>query len=312
MAVIACGAEPRRVGVIRDVAAAAVPWQRVAHVLRFVAGAAWELRMRADQREIRGTRVIEARRPPPDLVVTVGAVGSPRALVRIVGRVTRHAAGRRAVVAVCGVTAGAGEAHVTAAEVVAGGMVIEARVAPAPRLVALRAVGAETAGVGIVVAVTGCTLARGFAIPLAARVTARARDARMPAFEREVRRGVVERERTQVHDVAVATQVLRVASAALDPVHVRNPAVPAGAGANVCGDILVTRGAELRLPLAVRRVVALLAILLDLCVRGSDLARHQQCLDLRGAGRICCCGHQHDDTGEDCSCIGHPPAARRQ
>ena len=272
------------VSVVRDVTAGAVPRQRVVHVLRLVTGTARELSVRANQREVGRAGMIEPGCFPPCLVVTAGAVGTPSPLMRVVGCMTGHAAGRCSVITVCGVTTRAGEAGVTAPEVVPGGMVIEAGVAPAPRFVALRAVGAEAPRVSIIVAVTGCALTRRLAIALAARVTTRARDTRMPAVEREIGRRVVERKRTQVHDVAVAPQVLGVAGAALDPFHVRNAAVPARVGTHIGGDVLVTRGAELRLALAVRAVVTLLAVLLDLRVRGSDLARHQQRLDLRSTG----------------------------
>ncbi len=76
--------------------------------------------------------------------------------------------------------------------------------------------------------------------------------------------------------------------AALECGGAREAPVKAVLGADVCGDVLVTCQAQLRLPAAVAAIVAVRAALFELRVCCGELAWHEQCLGIHGVSAPCC------------------------
>jgi hypothetical protein len=95
---------------------------------------------------------------------------------------------------------------------------------------------------------------------------------------------MIERHGGGLDDVAVASQMLRMAGAALCAGDAGQAPVHAACCAQVGGDVLVAVQAQGGLPTLVSAVVAQGALLLLLLVRTTHLARHQQAFEAGGTG----------------------------
>lgn len=108
MARAAFAAEPRRMSIVRSMAAVASPRQFRFEIPGAMALLTLEIGMSAQQRKVRFASMIESRGLPAACVVTVPASDTSRPSVHIIDRMARDALFGRARKLVAGMTGGAG------------------------------------------------------------------------------------------------------------------------------------------------------------------------------------------------------------
>ena len=87
---------------------------------------------------------------------------------------------------------------------------------------------------------------------------------------------------TELDDVGVAAEMLRMTGVALECRRAIQPAMKAVLRGEIRGDIFVASETELRLARTIAPVVARRALLFVLRVRSAQLARHQKCFGIHG------------------------------
>jgi len=310
VALVAGVTEAASVSVCRTMAAGTVPGQWILEIGRRVTGLAVQVGVPADQWEARFLRMIEARRLPARGTVTACAVGPATAAMDVVGRMTGRALRRCSLVTIARMACRAGRQRVLVAQREAGPAVIESCASPAGRLVAIAAVRAKPALVWL--GRTGAVHAARLRFPafLAAYVAGVAVNRCMSALQFEVGARVIECGPRELHDIGVPPEVFRVAGLALRLVDLRQATVETAPGSDIGTHVLVAVHAQRALARAVRTVMALRAVLLELGVRGTDLPRHQQGLERGGlCVRAADGSHHHDHHGETCAHMSHPQVA---
>ncbi len=101
----------------------------------------------------------------------------------------------------------------------------------------------------------------------------------MGAPEREIRGLVIEVLSIQPDDILVPAFMIGVAMLAFASLYVTTPAMEAGLGFDICGDLLVARQAQANLRGFAERFVTILAFFLVFGVALNDLAGHHQLLE---------------------------------
>ena len=233
-----------------------------------------------------GVVVEEAALPRLGAVAALAALAElalvPALLVHTL--VAADAGARRLAVLRVFVAAGAGRVGVLAGEREAGLVVVELRLFPGVFGVALVALGAEAALVGVVLAVAGQAVLRRLAVLLGGEVAGAARGLQVTAAQRVVGLRVVEVLAVELGQAHAAALVLGVAAAAGLGLLA---AVEAGALAQVVAHVLMAAGAQAVLRVAVEAHVALLAVVVPFGVGVAELARRQHRLQALRPHRQC-------------------------
>ena len=307
VAAVAFAAKTPGVRIVGFVAAVAILRDLVLEISAPVAAGAVDLRVVAEQCKARLLLVIESGFLPAGGGVALAAVSAALAAMRVVRGMAADAGFRRGLVAAAEMAAAAAHGHVCAGERKGGLVMVEARTGPVVHVVAIITGRGQLALVVVVLFVTTETGGLRLAIGLTLLVAAEAGQRAVRAREREFRALVVELEFVQAHDVAIPADVLGMATRALAGSGVRHAAVETVMVAHINSDVLVAVEAKRALTTAVGAVVAVGAGFLELGVRGSKLAGHQQALHgrgMRGRGshQACCCHQIHEPTS---SCAPH-------
>lgn len=283
MATIAPALEAPLVRVIAGVAAVTILGQIVFHAPAAMTARALEVTMATKQREARFLGMIEFRVVPGHSRMAVRTPCPAGPAVHIVGCVTRSAPHGRRSIAMPGMTGSAAHLPVCPGQREMCPSMVKAKIAPACARMAAAAVLTETARMRVILAMTGGAASRSLAVRLATCVARGAGDGLVPTVEGEIRCSVVETVGCELHNVRVATLVLRVAGGTFDLPGPRHAAVQTAAPEDVGVHFFVTPATEARLAGAVRTIMAPGALRLDIGMPADDLARHQQRLDACGA-----------------------------
>lgn len=220
--------------------------------------------------------------------------------MRVVRCVARDALSRRVFVTIAEVACDARDVRVLAGKREVGLAVIERDVCPSGRVMAGGAVLAQFALMRLV-GLMARKAGRGrVAVTLARRVTASASEQRVSIAQRKIAAVMIELLGRELHDVSVATLMLTVACPALQAFTADESAVKAFAAAQILSDLLMARGAQLRLAATVAAVVTVGALCFDIGMRGSNFARHEQGFDLGRAGRRAASEHHEKRKQADC------------
>ena len=261
--------------------------QRIVQSSATMAVGAIEMRMCAFKRISSLFRVIEFRSLPAGRGMAVCTFRSALATMNVVRRVTGNALLWRVLVAIAEMTGETRYVFVLVPQREGRLVVIEDYLAPRSAVVAARAVTAETSLVRILLAMAGVAAGGCFTEFFALHVATVASDCGMCVAQGEIRTVVIELIAAELHDVGVATEMVRVAGPTL---HGRRGsselAVEAALGADICRDAFVARETKLRLACAIALVVAVRAILLELGMQGSQLARHEKRLGIHGVSTL--------------------------
>jgi hypothetical protein len=278
----ALGAQASGVRVLPLVAPEAVLGNLVLQVAAAVAILTIDPGVHALERKTGLFVVIEFRGLPAGGGMAVGAFRAPVAPVDIIRGVAGDAFFGGALVPVAEMTAHARHLEVFVTQRVGGLVVIEPGPAPGGRLVASGTIAPQLAFVRLLFPVAVHAAGRGFAERLPAHVTARATNDCVRIVQGKIGTVMIKLLTTQLHDVGVATMVLRVATAAFRRRYTGQVSVKALFAADVGCDLLVTIEAQTRLALAIAAVVAERALLLILGMSMGDFARHEQYLRIHG------------------------------
>lgn len=241
--------------------------------------------MRTEQRKPGFTCVIESLGVPVRRRMAFTAVGATGASMRIVGCVARDALSRRAFVTVAEVACDARNVGVLAGKREVGRAVIELDVCPSDRVMAGSAVFAQFALMRLVGLMASKAARRRIAVTLARCVTASAIEQRVSIAQWEIAAVMIELLGNELDDVGVSALMLTVAGPALQALAADEPTMKAFAAAQILSNLFMAGGAQLRLAAPVAAVVTVGALCFDIRMRGRDLARHEQGLDLGRAGR---------------------------
>jgi hypothetical protein len=189
---------------------------------------------------------------------------------------TGHALLRRALVAIVEVAGEARRILVLVSQRECRLVVIEVDSSPGDAVVTASAIAPELAFMRFLIAMTRVAIGRRFAEALPFHVAAVAGHGSMPPLQREVGAGVIELIAAELDDVSVATEVLGMASLALERGGCTGqPSVEAALRADISSDVFVARQAELRLPTSIATVMAVRAVLFELRMRTGELAWHE-------------------------------------
>jgi len=282
MTFAALGAEPPRVRVLTLVAAEAILGNLVLQVAAAMAILAVDIRVCAFEGKTGLLLVIELRRLPARGGMTVTAFRTAVAPMDIVRGVAGDTFLRRSFVAVAQMTAHARHLDMLVAQWIGGFIVIEPGPLPGSRLVTSAAIATELTCVRLFLFVAIHAVGEGLAEGLVPDVTARAVDTGMCAMQWKIGALVIELLAAQLHDVRIATMVLRVAAPAFRGGYANQVSVKSLFAADVIGDFFVTVETQVCLTLAVAAVVAERALLLVLGMSAGEFSGHEQGLRVHG------------------------------
>lgn len=239
VAVIALFTETPGVSIIGLVAAIAVLGDLVLVVATAVASYTVNIRVHTQQRIACLLQVVILRRLPLVGDMTLTAVAAARATMLIVGRVTADAGLRCLFVMATDMTGIASHGPMGARQPEARFVMIEFPTSPTRRTVALAAGLAELPMVCVVALVAIDAVSCNFAPRHTGLVAGVAGERGMRALERKVGQVMIELPTAQVHDVGLATLVLRVTGTALTGAGVGHTSVVAVMLPQVRGDLFM-------------------------------------------------------------------------
>lgn len=240
MALLATAAELAFVGILLPVAGHAAHRQLVAKEIAGVAAVAFDCRMRAVQGKLRAV-MIELRRFPPVLAVTVLAFGAVACRMDVLQAMTRDAGGGDIGVALAGVTRRAIDRAMGALERKPGGIVIEALHAPPGILaVAPLALRAELSLVRIARLVAIDAEPRGGAKLDGLGMTISAGGGLVGVPQAEIGDRVIEGLAIELHDVGVAAFMIGMTHPAFLPGGIELMSVKSPSRRAIRRDLLVT------------------------------------------------------------------------
>ena len=280
VALLAARAELGFVGVILLVAGDAGCCELVAIEVSGVTGIAFDLRVRASQRELGHSVVIEFNRLPLGRGVARFALGAIPGGVSILQAMAGDAGGRQVLVAFAGMAGGATNVLVGAIQSEFRLAVIK-RLDAAPAILAVAAIArlTEPLLVRLLRFVAVIAAAGGAAESDRSCVAAVAADRLVAALELEIGGGVIEGLAVELDNIGVSTLVVGVTILAVLVQSVGLPAVKASTVPAVIGGLLVARDAEAGLRLPGEWLVAAVALLFELGVPGNQRAWHHKRLE---------------------------------
>ena len=228
-----------------------------------------------------GLRMVELRRLPGTVVVTPRAIGTKLAPVDIITAMASDALFRRILEGRCLVTRRAFCPGMPAPERKPALVVIELRLFPVRFDMASLAVGAESALVHVVLAMTCGAVARRLPVLLSGRVASAALQRRMLAQQQEVSLSMIKPTFVEDRYFRLPAKMFGVAFAAwLLPL---DSPVESGLADDVLADLLVAVKAQGALALLAKRFMAIATEPFDIGMAFDHLAGHDQRLHRVGA-----------------------------
>ena len=236
-----------------------------------MAGIAFDLRVCAAQRKLRGPVVVEMNRAPLDLVMAALAVGAISAGVHVLDPMGVDTRGAEVLVAFADMAGIADDGAMSAHEPKPGFVVIE-RFDATPRCLAMAALAclAKTAPVRINGLVTVEAASRRVAQLYALQVAASTLHDLVCVLEHEICERMIEGLAIELDDVGAAPLVVGMTMVAIEVSRLRLTAMEAATQQAVRRGIFVTSQAAPRLRGARKRLVAVVALRLELGVPGDE------------------------------------------
>ena len=286
--------------IVRLMAGIAVAAAQTREVVTAMAGLAVQSFMAADKRESGQCHMIEGELCPCRRAVTVRTFWSVASLVHIVLLMAVVTGLPHIGKVLAAMTVVASSLGMCARQGKAGRTMIERCCRPGLRRMAGAAVVAEGACMNVVLAVTGSTFDRRFAVFFAVGMAAVTGGRRVRAQEGEICQRMIEIRLVEIDNIDITPFVFGMAACAFPLCRIRQTTVKSSLPVDIGPDIHMARDAETVLRLLRQPRMTSSAICFEFGVTGNDRAGHDQpLLDLGRWRALRRCKQRQDEHAED-------------